>query len=97
MSEKEMTYGETMRSNPPMPAKASHHGDVFSVEIRCNYYQESDTCSDMVDDNELEIFTQDGGLGPYFVIKTGRWAFDTIDELIETLRDFERRAKIGVK
>lgn len=50
-------------------------------EIRVIYSQDADCCSDG-EPQTIEVFTQDGGAGKYFVIKTDRWAFDRIDELI---------------
>ena len=40
----------------------------------------------------IEVETEDSGAGAYFVIKTDRWAFDDIQELIDTLNDFKSRA-----
>jgi hypothetical protein len=36
-------------------------------------------------DQWLNITITDCGGGPYFVIETGRWAFNSIEELAETL------------
>lgn len=48
--------------------------------------------------HDLTVEIDDAGGGPYFVIKTRRWAFDDIDSLIELLRKFEKHAKeMGVK
>lgn len=41
--------------------------------------QEADCCDDMPQQMAIEI--ADGGGGPYFVLKTDRWAIDDIEEL----------------
>jgi hypothetical protein len=57
------------------------------------------TYSQMADGNSIDsqqllvISSEDAGAGKYFVIKTERWAFDNIQELIDTLTDFENRNK----
>jgi len=61
-------------------------------EIRVIYSQDADCCSDG-EPQTIEVFTQDGGAGKYFVIKTDRWAFDRIDELIELLNNFKQKAE----
>jgi hypothetical protein len=59
------------------------------------YTQESDGCSpDSNSFQELEIFTEDAGSGKYMVLKTERWAIDSIDEMIEILNDFKLKAEI---
>lgn len=48
------------------------------------YSQDGDTCSAEVQDIEIEQV--DGGGGPYWVIKTDRWAIDYLDELVDLLK-----------
>lgn len=48
-----------------------------------NYSQEGDGWSG--DDQTITIGQDDCGGGDYWWIKTDRWAFDSIDELIELL------------
>lgn len=50
------------------------------------YTQDGDCCEG---DNIqiLDVSQHDGGGGPFFVINTNRWAFDSIDELVKVLRD----------
>lgn len=50
--------------------------------IKHTYYQEADSCDPAIHDRqELIIEVQDGGGGPYVILKTERWAMDTPDEL----------------
>ena len=58
-------------------------------EITAKYYQDGDSL--IVDEQEMEILTGDAGGGTYFIIKTERWAFDNIQELIDLLTDFKKR------
>lgn len=58
-------------------------------KINAQYIQEPDNYSpDSSVDNVLEIGTEPGG---YFYIKTNRWAFDDIEELISVLQDFKNK------
>ena len=61
--------------------------------VSAEYLQESDDISSNADIQSLQINTEDAGAGVYFVIKTERWAFDSIQELIDVLQDFQK--KIG--
>lgn len=61
--------------------------------INLSYIQDADTNSDGV--QTLEIETQDSGTGHYFVMKTERWAFDDIDELVKLLEDFKKKTSMN--
>jgi hypothetical protein len=66
----------------------------ISVEtISAKYVQEADNNDDSNDLQSLEIETQDAGGGVYYVLKTERWAFDNIEEVVKVLTDFQNRAK----
>ena len=60
---------------------------LLSQELQMTFTQDADCC----DGNEqyLTIKTQNGGGGDFYVIETERWAFDSITELIMTLKRFE--------
>lgn len=66
--------------------------EVVMCEAKLEYTQECDEVSD--DYQRLEISTGSQGGGMYFVIKTERWAFDDIDDLIAVLNDFKEKTKI---
>lgn len=53
------------------------------------YTQEADSNSDGL--QFLEVSTEDAGCGVYYVLKTERWAFDDINDLVKVLKDFEKR------
>ena len=59
--------------------KAEYTQDVDSCDYQSNGYQ------------SLFLKTDDAGDGKFFIIETTRWAFDSIDELISVLKDFEKR------
>lgn len=62
---------------------------ILLYKINAQYVQEPDNYSpDPLVDNVLEIGTEPGG---YFYIKTNRWAFDNIEELISVLQDFKNK------
>lgn len=63
---------------------------VTMTTASAEYLQEGDDCSNGAIQS-LHINTEDAGAGTYFVIKTERWAFDSIEELIDVLKDFEKR------
>lgn len=58
-------------------------------KLSMEYVQEGDSNSDEF--QILDISTDDAGGGVYYVLKTERWAFDNIDDLIKILKDFEKR------
>lgn len=60
-------------------------------KVAVEYTQDADDTSNGI--QTLDISTDDAGAGKYFVIKTERWAFDSIEEFISILRDFEKRIK----
>lgn len=60
--------------------------NIFMDE-QYTFYQEPDCCD--VNDQTLVIKTQNGGIADsdkFYVLETGRWAFETIDELITLLK-----------
>ena len=53
------------------------------------FEQEPDGC----DSNILQTLTirqEDAGEGPYWIIDTTRWAFDSVDDLVSLLRKAEK-------
>ena len=63
----------------------------FSV----TYTQNNDCCDEEREDGQnIEVHTEDGGGGAYFILSTKRWAFDNIEELIAILQDFKNRTNI---
>ena len=66
--------------------------EIVISDIQAIYVQKSDSNDDN-EFQELKINTQDSGGGNYFAIKTERWSFDDVDELIKVLKDFKNRIK----
>jgi hypothetical protein len=58
-------------------------------KVSVEYTQEADVNSRGI--QFLDVSTEDGGGGVYYVLKTERWAFDDINDLIKILTDFEKR------
>ena len=65
---------------------------VGVTEVTVSYCQDGDSNSGAF--QLLEVKTEDAGGGSFFVIKTERWAFDKIDDLINILNDFKKRINI---
>jgi hypothetical protein len=63
-------------------------------EMQVTYTQENDSCDSSSFPQQLELSTDDAGGGKFIVIKTERWAIDSIDELVEILNDFKLKAGI---
>lgn len=61
------------------------------VDLKVNYIQPCDTTDEV---QEISIEMGDVGGGPYFVIKTDRWAFDNVDDLVKILNDFKRKCDL---
>lgn len=60
-------------------------------KLTAEYIQDADNYkSNGSNSNILKVGTEPGG---YFYISTERWAFDTIDELINVLNDFKNKVK----
>lgn len=65
-------------------------GDNAVNRMSVEYIQEADNYKEDSTDNILTIGTEPGG---YFYISTKRWAFDSIEELINILNDFKNKVK----
>ena len=63
--------------------------EIVVDSVKLKYCQQCD--KDNEEWQELRISTANQGGGFYYVIKTKRWAFDDIDQLIDTLNDFKNR------
>ena len=51
------------------------------------FSQDGDQCQDEPDTSqEITIETENGGDGDFYVIKTDRWAFDKIDDMVKLLK-----------
>ena len=64
-------------------------------EVSEVWSQDSDCCDDKQDGQYLTISTQDGGGGPFIIIKTERWAIDEdqIDDFCKMLKTPFQRFK----
>ena len=58
-------------------------------KVSVEYMQEADSNSNGL--QFLEVSTEDAGAGVYYILKTERWAFDNLNDLIKVLNDFEKR------
>lgn len=68
--------------------------EIFEGMLR--YTQDEDSCDETgVGGQMLEVRAHDAGAGKYLVIETQRWAMDSIDELVEILKDAAKRLAVG--
>ena len=65
--------------------------DIIVSEIKLTYSQENENNNSIID--TLEVSTDTQGDGFYFIIKTDRWAFEKVDDLVKVLNDFKNKAK----
>jgi hypothetical protein len=63
--------------------------EILSQEFKVTFAQDADCNS--TEDQFLTIKTDNGGGGDFYVIETERWAFDSIDELIEIINKFKEK------
>jgi hypothetical protein len=61
--------------------------EILSQEFKVTFAQDADCNS--TEDQFLTIKTDNGGGGDFYVIETERWAFDSIDELVELINKFK--------
>lgn len=64
--------------------------------IKSDYLQVADSCSNE-DINIMTIKTCDAGGGTYYVLKTKRWAFESVEEISNVLNDFINRFNLNNK
>jgi len=62
-----------------------------TTEFKMTFVQDADSGQGNHGDQELEVFIDNGGAGDYYIIKTDRWAFDKIEELIDLLKAFKAK------
>jgi hypothetical protein len=67
------------------PIKAN----LLSQTLEITFTQEADCCT--LEEQYLNIKTDNGGGGDFYVIETKRWAFDTVEEIIELLNQFKEK------
>ena len=69
--------------------------------LKAHFYQEEDTASDRPDSDlaqslEIELVYQAGfNDGPYFVIKTERWAINDSEELVRLIQKTAEAARVA--
>lgn len=67
--------------------------DVFVDSVSVDYFQEPD-CeqSESKDWQKLTLKTENNGTTRFITMETTRWAFDEIDDIINILEDFKKKA-----
>jgi hypothetical protein len=60
---------------------------IIEQEFNITFTQDKDCCSG--EEQFITIKTQNGGGGDFFVIETQRWAFDSIEDLVNLLTQFK--------
>lgn len=60
---------------------------VMVVEKTVTFSQEPDSCQSGHNEQYLKITLTDAGGGPYFVLESNRWAFDSIEDLVKIFKE----------
>jgi hypothetical protein len=69
---------------------------IIEQEFNITFTQDKDCCS--VEEQFITIKTENGGGGDFFVIETQRWAFDSIEDLVNLLSQFkDKHDKIKIE
>ncbi|HUU87417.1 MAG TPA: hypothetical protein VMX17_06655 [Candidatus Glassbacteria bacterium] len=62
--------------------------------LKATFSQNSDCVGGKDDYQFLRIKVADGGGGPFFIMETKRWSFDSPDDLYKLLKEFEEKLKL---
>lgn len=65
-------------------------GKIGIYETKITYIQDSDSTEEDFD-QLLTIETRDAGGGKFLHLKTEGWSFDSIEDLVDVLNDFNKR------
>lgn len=70
--------------------------NVVGVDDVCvTYEQNSDSSGDDTEDVQtITLSTRNNGIARFINIKTESWSIDNVDELVEIIKDFEKRAEL---
>ena len=71
--------------------------DVRLSNLNIKYTQDPDSCDTSGNSQELELEIDNAGGGIYYILKTGRWAFENVKELTNIVKDFEKRVNLETK
>lgn len=83
-----------MKTSAKISAKTPQCGTFMGIkgvhlyDAAYTFSQDSDTCQEGEDGQEIKIFTADSGGGSYIVFSTERWAMDgdDIDKFCDALK-----------
>ena len=67
-------------------------GHIGIDDVSVTYLQNSDCTEEDENVQSITISTRNNGIGRFINIKTENWSFDKVDELVEIIEDFEKRA-----
>jgi hypothetical protein len=70
---------------------SNEKASILAQTLKVTFVQENDCMVNSDLGQFLNIYTEDGGGGDYYVMDTERWAFDSIDDLIEVLNQFKEK------
>ena len=83
--------GKNKTNDIQMKEYPENEQDIIVSEIKLTYSQENENNNSIID--TLEVSTDTQGDGFYFIIKTDRWAFEKVEDLVKVLNDFKNKAK----
>lgn len=77
--------------------KASFEDESVNIDdVSVQYMQNPDCTEDSDGDPQvIEISTRNNGAGRFINIKTENWSINNINELVEIIKDFSKRAGLN--
>ena len=83
--------GDRFLSKTKIMIEDTEKAKMLLQKLEITFTQDNDCMENSDAGQFLEIYTENGGGGDYFVIKTKRWSFDNINELITTFNQFKEK------
>ena len=73
-----------------------NNDELVAVDDVCVKYMQNPDCTEDSDEPQvIEISTRNNGVGRFINIKTENWSISNIDELVEIIKDFSKRAGLN--
>ena len=73
-----------------------NNDELVAVDDVCVKYMQNPDCTETDDEPQvIEISTRNNGVARFINIKTENWSISNIDELIEIIKDFSKRAGLN--
>ena len=70
------------------------NGHIGIDNMSITYLQNSDCTEEDENVQSITISTRNNGIGRFINIKTENWSFDDVNEIINLVKDFKKRAEL---